>query len=105
MGLPERIKLLVIEFAKKESKIKAVYIGKDPETNCKTIYFLYIPDRKNKPCVMDHELGDRLTELDINLANDHNYNTNVLLWPFPKFEQFDFIKDVVYFKHPKKVNA
>lgn len=83
---------LLIRFAKSQPKINAIYRGCSPEDENHKAYYFIIPPP------YDFELSDKLTDLDIKIANKTNERCDLLEWPIPLEEvsNYSFLEECIW---------
>ena len=83
---------LLIKFAKRQPKINAIYRGGSPEDENHKIYYFIIPPP------YDFELSDKITDLDIRIANKTTERCELLQWSIPleEISNYPFLEKCIW---------
>jgi hypothetical protein len=87
----EKIQRELIEFARKQIEIYAIYEGVEPEEETDVYYFL-INKRLNP------ETEDKISELELRLFNEQGMEQTILEWPIPEesITKYPYLKKCIW---------
>jgi hypothetical protein len=73
--LEERAIQELVKFANSQNKVTALYNGTDPEEISHRVFYFLINGS------FDSEFSDRLSDLDLRIANEIGYECDLMEWP------------------------
>lgn len=93
--IEDKIKKILINFAKKNKKVLAIYPGHDPERRNSVVYY-FVKDSLS----YERRFSNKIVNLELRILKKCNANVALIHWPIrvEDAEHYGFLKRCIYQK-------